>query len=159
MYFLIFVSVFIAMEFAAWAAHKYVIHGFMWHFHEDHHTPVKGRWWQKNDLFAIIFAVPSFLLILAGHRLGADFGFAIAGYGIMAYGAAYFFVHEVIIHRRLKFLNLKGRYWDAIILAHRHHHQVRTKEGASNFGMLWAPVKYFSSTKPKANLARKPLES
>jgi len=38
---------FLAMEWVAWAAHKYIMHGFLWNLHEDHHfdwipIPKKG---------------------------------------------------------------------------------------------------------------------
>jgi beta-carotene 3-hydroxylase len=137
-----FILTFVAMEFAAWFLHRYVMHGFLWSLHQDHHTPDKERWWQKNDAFAVFFAVPSFLSILFGsywvNPLWATFG-----YGIMAYGVAYFFVHEVVIHRRLRFLDLNHWYFQALIKAHRDHHKVRFKEGCSNFGMLIVPFKYF----------------
>ena len=37
--FLIVLTAFLFMEFAAWATHKYVMHGFLWYLHEDHHVP------------------------------------------------------------------------------------------------------------------------
>ena len=33
-----FVSTFFFMEFVAWFAHKYIMHGLFWNLHEDHHT-------------------------------------------------------------------------------------------------------------------------
>ena len=47
----LFISTVVAMEFAAWALHKYVMHGFLWNLHEDHHLPYTTPF-QKNDLFA-----------------------------------------------------------------------------------------------------------
>lgn len=139
---LIFVGTFLGMEWVAWALHCYGMHGPLWFLHADHHTPTKGRWWQYNDFFAFFFAVPSFFSILIG-TYWAPFELAVFGYGIMAYGAAYFFVHEVIIHRRLK-LNIKPNWYvNAVVLAHRHHHQVSTKAGCRNFGMLVVPLQYF----------------
>jgi len=52
------VAAFWAMEAVAWAAHKYVMHGIGWGLHRDHHQPT-GRAFQRNDLFALIFAIPS----------------------------------------------------------------------------------------------------
>ncbi len=152
MWYLVFFSTFFAMEWVAWALHKYVMHGFLWSLHEDHHVIRKDRWWQKNDAFAIFFAVPSFLSILFDHiyslpLLGAW------GYGIMAYGFAYFFVHEVIIHRRLKFFKVDNHwYFSAVIKAHRDHHKVRTKEDSSNFGMLICDLAYFREHAKKQQL-------
>ena len=34
---LITIAVFIAMEGATWIIHKYVMHGFLWFLHRDHH--------------------------------------------------------------------------------------------------------------------------
>ena len=142
---LVFLASFLFMEWAAWFMHKYVMHGFLWSLHQDHHTPKKGQWWQKNDSFAIFFATPSFLCILFG-TYWVDYHIAVIGYGIMAYGAAYFFVHEVVIHRRLKFLELNHWYFRAVIRAHRDHHKKRFKEDGENFGMLLVPISYFQKS-------------
>jgi len=138
-----FVMSFIFMEWAAWALHKYVMHGFLWSLHEDHHVINKDKVYQKNDYFALVFAVPSFLSILYGN-LGGIPWLEATGYGVMLYGFVYFVVHEVAIHRRWKFFNLNGRYIESLRIAHQHHHQVRGKHGASNFGMLLPPFHYFT---------------
>jgi len=52
---------------------------------------------KKNDLFFIIFALPSSLSIYVGLEQKIYFLAAI-GFGIMLYGAAYFVVHDVLIH-------------------------------------------------------------
>lgn len=148
----VFVFTFIIMEFNAWFLHKYVMHGFLWSLHKDHHVPDKSRVWEYNDFFAIFFAVPSFLLILSNHLWGMPLNAAI-GFGIMAYGAAYFFVHEVMIHRRLKFLKGNSHWYsEAVNAAHKIHHSVYTKEGAKNFGMLIVPKEYFSKALKKRKL-------
>ena len=46
---LIIMSTFLFMEFVAWATHKYVMHGFLWHLHKDHHVVNKDHKFQKND--------------------------------------------------------------------------------------------------------------
>ena len=38
MNFLIVITTFIFMEFVAWSVHKYVMHGFLWSLHKDHHV-------------------------------------------------------------------------------------------------------------------------
>jgi beta-carotene 3-hydroxylase len=73
-----FILTFVAMEFAAWFLHRYVMHGFLWSLHQDHHTPDKERWWQKNDAFAVFFAVPSFLSILFGSYWVNPYGLRLA---------------------------------------------------------------------------------
>ena len=146
----VFLVTFIFMEFSAWFLHKFVMHGFLWNLHEDHHVPRKAvSSWQKNDLFALFFAVPSFFLILFGSLLSISLLSSI-GYGIMAYGAVYFFVHEVIIHRRWKFISVRGNWYiDALNTAHKIHHSVCQKEGAKNFGMLIVPFNYFKKAYKK----------
>lgn len=139
-----FLFSFLAMEFVAWWLHKYVMHGFLWVLHEDHHIIRKDRKWQKNDFFALMFAIPSFFAIL----FGGMYNWPIiegAGFGVTAYGLAYFLVHEIIIHRRWKWFNVNNKYVYAIRLAHAHHHQVKTKEGAKNFGMLVPPPNYLKT--------------
>ncbi len=141
-WFLVFIISFLIMEFNAWWLHKYVMHGFLWNLHKDHHNP-QNRWWQYNDFFAFFFAVPSFLFILFNELfhlplLGA------CGYGIMAYGIVYFLVHEVLIHRRLEFLKYpKNKYFKGLVKAHKIHHSNNKKYGCTNFGMLIVPIKYF----------------
>ena len=142
----IFFITFCIMEFNSWFLHKYVMHGFLWGLHKDHHIPNKNRRWQFNDTFAFFFATPSFLFILFDHLYTYPFLGAI-GFGIMAYGVVYFFIHEVLIHHRLKFLSYKDNwYFEAINAAHKAHHSVKTKNGAYNFGMLIVPIKYFKFT-------------
>ncbi len=142
-WFAIFFAVFLMMEFNAWFLHKYVMHGFLWNLHKDHHVVKKDQWWQKNDLFAIFFAVPSFLSILFSKLLDIPYLGAF-GFGVMFYGAAYFFVHEIIIHRRIKLKGLhRGKYIKAVKKAHHIHHSVKIKEGGTCFGMLVVPFKYF----------------
>ncbi len=135
------------------------MHGFLWSLHEDHHTP-HDKTFQRNDSFALFFAIPSFLSILFGSLYEMPL-LAAGGYGVMAYGFAYFLVHEAIIHRRFRFIRGRGPYFRALITAHRHHHLVKTKEGCDNFGMLIVHPKYFKeafgffaerSAKPASNL-------
>ena len=52
-----------AMEFVAWSSHKYVMHGFGWGWHRDHHEPHDGIL-EKNDRFAIVGAAMSAIIAL-----------------------------------------------------------------------------------------------
>lgn len=139
---LVFVSTFVTMEFVAWLLHKYVMHGWGWFLHADHHDPEHTGTFQKNDAFAFFFFLPSFLSILFG-KINSNAELSAFGYGIMFYGIAYFAVHEVLIHRRLRFIKSSNFYFDALVAAHKKHHAVHTKEGTSNFGMLIVPFHYF----------------
>ena len=90
---------FVFMEFVAWATHKYVMHGFLWYLHEDHHVP-SNKQFQKNDSFALIFAIPSASLIILGSVYSNEI-MLYSGFGILAYGLAYLFVHDIFIHLSL----------------------------------------------------------
>lgn len=132
-----FVVSFLGMEAMAWFLHKYVMHGFLWRLHYDHHVIPKDRKWQYNDSFALVFFAPSFLSILFGSRDQLLWLQGI-GYGIMFYGLAYFLVHEVVIHRRWKFLSAPNNtYFRWVVEAHRKHHSRRHRKGCKNFGMLF----------------------
>ena len=56
---------FLGMEGMAWLSHKYIMHGIGWALHKDHHEPHQKKT-EKNDLFFMIFAVPSWLCIMLG---------------------------------------------------------------------------------------------
>jgi len=138
----IIVSTFLFMEFVAWAVHKYIMHGFLWSLHEDHHVINHDKFFQKNDFFFLIFAIPSIILIFIGYENFTS-GFFI-GLGIALYGLAYFLIHEIIIHRRLPPpRKTKSKYIKAIRKAHKIHHKTLGKYGASSFGMLIVSKKYF----------------
>ena len=79
---LIFVLTFLLMEFLAWATHKYVMHGFMWHWHADHHKKDHDNWFERNDLFFIFYAIVSMSFILVGDNTSMWFGIPI-GFGIL----------------------------------------------------------------------------
>jgi beta-carotene 3-hydroxylase len=130
------------MEFMAWFSHKYLMHGWMWKFHADHHVTQPG-FFERNDVFFLIYAIPSWLGIMLGMMYDYYF-FVWMGYGIAAYGLAYFLMHEVYIHRRFKWLrDIDHPYFIAIRKAHKVHHKHLGKEGGECFGMLIVPKKYY----------------
>lgn len=138
----IVIATFFFMEFMAWFAHKYIMHGLMWTFHRDHHQ-VEPGWFERNDVFFLIFAVPSWLCIMFGMMNGNDFRLWI-GIGIAIYGVAYFMVHDIFIHRRFKILrNANHPYFIALRKAHKAHHKHLNKEDGECFGMLIVPRKYY----------------
>ena len=137
------ISAFFCMEFIAWFSHKYLMHGSMWNFHSDHHNHSSISFFEKNDIFFLIFAIPSWLGIMFGVMNGFDFKFYI-GVGILVYGIAYFLVHDVIIHQRFKwFYKSENWYVKGIIRAHKVHHKNLNKNNSENFGMLLVPLHYF----------------
>jgi beta-carotene 3-hydroxylase len=145
-YISIVVAVFLLMEGITWLTHKYIMHGWLWYLHEDHHKKGPG-FFEKNDAFFIIFAVPSFLSILFGTMYKIYWLQAI-GFGVMAYGFAYFLVHDVIIHQRFKwFTRTSNTYVRTIRWAHKMHHKHLDKHEGESFGMLLVHKKYFQKVK------------
>ena len=136
---LLFVLTVAAMEGVAYVAHRWVMHGVGWFLHESHHRPRTGAW-ELNDLYAVIFATPSIVLIAGGVQGNWWPGCTWIGAGIAAYGAIYFGFHDIIVHRRLPTRYLpKSTYMKRIVQAHRLHHVVETREGTVSFGFLVAP--------------------
>ena len=139
---LILISTFFAMEAFTWLTHKYVMHGFLWFLHEDHHQP-KESFWEKNDFFFIIFSLPSMALIISGSIADFDWRFFV-GIGVTIHGLAYFLVHDILIHQRFSwFKKIDSVYFRALRKGHKVHHKNQNKEDGECFGMLWVPVKYF----------------
>jgi len=150
---LVMLAAFFGMEFMAWFTHKYAMHGLMWYFHRDHHQ-VDAGFFEKNDVFFLIYAIPSWLGIMLG--MIYDFYPSVwIGYGIALYGAAYFLVHDVYIHRRYKFLrDIDHPYFYAIRKAHKVHHKNQEKKEGACFGMLIVPPKFYREAK-KSYLAQR----
>lgn len=142
---------FLAMEFMAWFTHKFIMHGFLWKWHEDHHNPqLKHGFFEKNDRFFLVFAIPSFICYLAGSLIEGYQNLLFVGIGISIYGIAYFLVHDVYIHKRFQWFNhLEGKYSRAILKAHGAHHAKQTKEDCESFGMLIVNPKYFKKNQKR----------
>jgi len=137
---------FFAMEGITWLTHKYVMHGFLWYLHEDHHQPSPG-FFEKNDAFFLIFAIPSWLCIMLGLQ-NELYWVAGIGFGIALYGFAYFIIHEVIIHQRFKWVTRSNNtYVRTIRWAHKMHHKHLGKEDGESFGMLFVAKKYWDKVK------------
>jgi beta-carotene 3-hydroxylase len=134
-----FLATILAMEAFAYAMHRWVMHGPGWFLHASHHRPRPGRF-EANDLYALIFAMPSILLLYGGVNLGWGAWAIGVGAGIAGYGAIYFGFHDVIVHKRITHRYVaRSRYMKRIVQAHQLHHAVQSKEGAVSFGFLWAP--------------------
>jgi beta-carotene 3-hydroxylase len=122
-----------------YAAHRWIMHGPGWFLHESHHRERLGRF-EANDLYALIFAIPSIVLLWGGVNSGWGNWAIWMGAGIAAYGAIYFGFHDVIVHRRIAHRYLpRSNYMQRIVQAHRLHHATESKEGSVSFGFLWAP--------------------
>ena len=134
---------FAMMEAITWLTHKYVMHGFGWFLHEDHHQPGYPHVFEKNDVFFVLFALPSIALFYYGFSPELNVLFFI-GLGILLYGIAYFLIHDVLIHRRFNwFKHTQNRYLKGLRKAHKIHHKHLGKHKGECFGMLLVPFKYF----------------
>ena len=135
----LFVLTVLGMEVFAYVVHRWVMHGFGWFLHESHHRPRTGNW-ELNDLYFVIFAAPSIVLLLGGTSGSWPDWTIWVGAGIAGYGAIYLGFHDIIVHRRIATGYVpRSNYMKRIVQAHRLHHVVGTKHGTVSFGFIYAP--------------------
>lgn len=131
----------LAMEWVAWASHKYIMHGFAWAWHRDHHEP-HDKLLEKNDLFAIVGAVASISMFAIGSPMvlgsGAWWPGTWIGLGILFYGIIYTLVHDGLVHQRYFQWVPKRGYAKRLVQAHKLHHATVGKEGGVSFGFVLA---------------------
>lgn len=144
MYAIIFIVLgFAAMEFSGWFIHKYIMHGPLWGIHKTHHQH-SNSFFELNDLFSLLFGSIAVLLIFLGVG-DLDFRFWM-GVGISLYGISYFFIHDVLVHRRVKWFDRpKNKFLSGIFRAHQAHHATNKKNDAVSFGLFVVPKKYFKT--------------
>lgn len=143
----IVIGTFVTMELVAWAVHKYVLHGFLWRIHESHHKP-HAHVFELNDLSFAFYGVIAALCFIYGTE-ALDYRFWI-GAGISLYGVAYFLVHDLFIHRRVRlFGKTSSSYLRALDIAHKVHHKTKGRDGSESFGMLWVHPKFFKIARRK----------
>jgi beta-carotene 3-hydroxylase len=120
--------------FAAWS-HEHIMHGWGWGWHKSHHEPHDAAL-EKNDLYAVVFAVFSIALYFAGNWVWPLWWIAL---GITIYGVLYFFMHDGLVHQRwpFKYVPRKG-YLKRVYQAHRMHHAVKGRDGCVSFGFVYA---------------------
>jgi beta-carotene 3-hydroxylase len=123
------------MEMFAWWAHKYVMHGWGWAWHRDHHEP-HDNVLEKNDLFAVVFGTIVFFMFLIGYIMSPALWWA--AFGITLYGLIYTLVHDGLVHQRFfKWVPKRG-YAKRLVQAHKLHHATVGKEGGVSFGFVIA---------------------
>lgn len=138
---LIVLATVFVMEWVAWGSHKYIMHGWGWNWHRDHHEPHE-KTLEKNDLYGIVGAVMSISMFMWGSQLVAGaHAWAPAtwiGLGIMFYGVIYTVVHDGLVHQRyFKYVPRSG-YAKRLVQAHKLHHATIGKEGGVSFGFVFA---------------------
>ncbi|WNW10724.1 sterol desaturase family protein [Pseudomonas sp. DTU_2021_1001937_2_SI_NGA_ILE_001] len=134
---LVFLATLVGMEGFAWFAHKYIMHGWGWGWHRSHHEPRHG-WFEKNDLYAVVFAGVAIVLIALG-SIGLH-PLEWIGAGMTGYGLLYFIAHDGLVHQRwpFRYVPRKG-YFKRLYQAHLMHHAVQGRERCVSFGFLIAP--------------------
>ena len=129
----------VGMEAAAWWIHKHVMHGWGWGWHRSHHAPRSG-WFERNDLYALVFAGVAIVLIALGSHFRAVEPLRWLGAGMTLYGLLYFVVHDGMVHRRWPFRWVpRNGYLKRLYQAHRLHHALDLPGAGVSFGFLWAP--------------------
>jgi beta-carotene 3-hydroxylase len=138
----ILLAAFIGMELFSSVFHKYVMHGALWSIHKTHHVRTKGMF-ELNDVFSLIFACIATTLVLIGLP---GFSWQLwCGLGIIVYGLVYFVVHDIFIHRRIKWLERSNvRYLQVLRRAHKAHHAFTDKDPGEEYGLLWIGRKYWN---------------
>ena len=136
----LFVATVLATEGFAYVLHRHVMHSRIgWAWHESHHRERDG-WFEKNDLYAAVLALPSILLVWGGLNAGWGDWATWAGAGVAFYGIIYFGFHDVIVHGRLPHRIVPRKaYFKRIVQAHKLHHAVESRDGAISYGFLYAP--------------------
>lgn len=131
----------LAMELLAWASHRYVMHGFGWGWHRDHHEP-HGKVLEKNDLYALVGAGISIAMFALGSPLvmgeGAWEPGTWIGLGVLLYGIIYTLIHDGLVHQRYFRWVPRSGYARRLVQAHRLHHATTSKEGGVSFGFVLA---------------------
>ncbi|WP_126174273.1 sterol desaturase family protein [Altericroceibacterium xinjiangense] len=130
----------LVMEGVAWASHKYIMHGFGWAWHRDHHQP-HDRVLEKNDLYAVFGAAMSIGMFAVGSPLvmGSEAWWpgTWIGLGIFGYGLIYTLIHDGLVHQRYFRYVPKGGYARRLVQAHKLHHATSSKEGGVSFGFVF----------------------
>jgi beta-carotene 3-hydroxylase len=138
---LIVMATILAMEGVAWGSHKYIMHGFGWAWHRDHHEP-HDKLLEKNDLFGLVGAAMSIAMFMLGSPLvmggGAWWPATWIGVGILGYGIIYTLVHDGLVHQRYFRVVPRSGYAKRIVQAHKLHHATIGKEGGVSFGFVFA---------------------
>ena len=131
----IVIATVIAMEMIAWSAHKYVMHGWGWEWHRDHHEP-HDKVLEKNDLFGIVFGSFAMVLFAIGSFVSVFLWWV--AMGVTVYGMIYALIHDGLVHQRFMRWVPKRGYAKRLVQAHKLHHATVGKHGGVSFGFVFA---------------------
>ncbi len=127
---------FFGMEVLVYLSHRFVMHGPGMPIHKSHHQRRPDPGLERNDLYPLMGSI----VAMSGFGLGLNVrGFEVLvpmGIGLTIYGVAYFFVHDIYIHRRLPWFSAELSVCERLKAAHRIHHLW----GGEPYGMLFPVV-------------------
>ncbi|MFP5376472.1 MAG: sterol desaturase family protein [Acidimicrobiia bacterium] len=129
---LLVAGAFLGMELLVYVSHRFLMHGPGMPIHKSHHQRRPQPGFELNDVYPLIgstVAMAGFALGLNVEGLAPLLPMAV---GLTLYGAAYFFVHDVYIHRRLPWFEAELGICERLKAAHRVHHLW----GGEPYGML-----------------------
>jgi beta-carotene 3-hydroxylase len=124
----------VVMEPVTTLTHRVVFHRVAMGWHRSHHLPPRAVL-EANDLFPVVFALVTIAVLSIGVWVGAGTVLVPIGVGVTAYGAAYLVVHDLVIHRRVRWLAVPDGVGWRLRRAHNVHHLF----GQAPYGFL-APV-------------------
>lgn len=134
-------TAFVAMEPLTAMLHRWVMHGRGWSLHRSHHRAAAAaarrqptRGWEANDWYPVFIAVAVMVAFWLGFQFERLAVLVPIGIGVTLYGLAYALVHDVYIHRRLRWFpaHRKVPVLERLAAAHRVHHE----RNAAPYGML-----------------------
>ena len=101
--------------------HRLIGHGVAWPIHRSHHEgPVRGP--EVNDIIPAVSALVTVAMFSVG-VFNSRFTWTVPiAAGVTLYGAAYFAVHDLYIHRRLRVFPTYVRWLEPFKAAHLEHH-------------------------------------
>ncbi len=115
----------VAMEPLSGLIHRKFGHGIGWRLHRGHHeTPVKGP--ELNDVIPLVSAVVTIIAMAVGVYVPGWSALAALALGATIYGAVYFLVHDIYIHRRIPLLPKQIGFLEPFKAAHLEHHETGT---------------------------------
>lgn len=133
---LLVVAAFFGMEVLVYLSHRFLMHGPGMAIHRSHHQRRPEPAWERNDLYPLAGSALAMTAFGLGLNVGGLEALVPLAVGLTVYGAAYFFVHDVYIHRRLAFFQVELAVCERLKSAHRIHHLW----GGEPYGMLFPVV-------------------
>lgn len=129
---LLALAAFFLMEPITALLHRCVFHGFGYSIHLSHHRAARRGperesmdrdYLEWNDFYPLSSAAVTMAVIAAGVFLPRLEFLIPVGFGMTLYGAAYFFIHDIVVHSRFKFLKIDRTrfrwHYEAHVLHHR----------------------------------------